>query len=190
MLIGLGVWFKSWNDPRNHPEKQAVKADRLINESNSEQKLKIKAGGYYDLLAIKADALVSGREFPIVGQKTVGQFFKKNQEVTLSPNAEVEMVPSQFKKISMVNNEIRLTDSGNYLIGRQFPAGDYDLSLAGSVTERDSVQLILQTFSGKTKQELSLSSAKDKLPLMLSKNSFLRIKKGLNQELVVILKAK
>ncbi|MCJ1972983.1 hypothetical protein [Pseudolactococcus carnosus] len=110
--------------------------------------------------------------------------------MTLSPNAEVEMVPSQFDKIAVVDNEIRLTDSGNYLIGKQFPAGDYELSLAGSVTVRDSVQLILQTFSGKTKQEFSLSSGTDKLSLTVSKNSFLRIKMGLNQELAVILKAK
>ena len=66
--------------------------------------------------------------------------------MTLSPNAEVEMVPSQFDKITVVNNEIRLTDSGNYLIGKQFPAGNYELSLAGPVTVRDSVQLIVQTF--------------------------------------------
>lgn len=190
ILIGLGLGFKSWNNPKNHPEKQSGKSDTLINESASEQKVKIKVGGYYDLLALKADALVAGREFPIVGQKTVGQFFKKNQEVTLSPNAEVEMVPSQFDKITVVNNEIRLTDSGNYLIDKQFPAGDYELSLAGPVTVRDSVQLIVQTFSGKTKQEFSLSSGTDKLSLTVSKSSFLRIKMGLNQELAVILKAK
>ena len=190
ILIGLGLGFKSWNSPKNHPDKQSGKSDTLINESASEQKVKIKVGGYYDLLAVKSDALVAGREFPIVGQKTVGQFFKKNQEVTLSPNAEVELVPSQFDKITVVNNEIRLTDSGNYLIGKQFPAGDYELSLAGQVTVRDSVQLIVQTFSGKTKQEFSLSSGIDKLSLTVSKNSFLRIKMGLNQELAVILKAK
>ena len=99
--------------------------------------------------------MVAGREFPIVGQKTVGQFFKKNQEVTLSPNAEVEMVPSQFDKITVVNNEIRLTDSGNYLIGKQFPAGDYGLSLASPVKEGDSMQLIVQTLIHKTNQELT-----------------------------------
>ncbi|MDN6012633.1 MAG: hypothetical protein L0I12_02590 [Lactococcus sp.] len=115
-------------------------------ENLSKLKQSYVVGGYYDLLAVKSDALVAGREFPIVGQKTVGQFFKKNQEVTLSPNAEVELVPSQFDKITVVNNEIRLTDSGNYLIGKQFPAGDYELSLAGPVTVRDSVQLIVQTF--------------------------------------------
>lgn len=77
ILIGLGLGFKSWNNPKNHPDKQSGKSDTLINESASEQKVKIKVGGYYDLLAVKADALVAGREFPIVGQKTVGQFFQK-----------------------------------------------------------------------------------------------------------------
>lgn len=75
--------------------------------------------------------------------------------MTLSPNAEVELVPSQFDKITVVNNEIRITDSGNYLIDKQFPAGNYELSLAGPVTEGDSMQLTVQTLIHKTNQELT-----------------------------------
>lgn len=46
--------------------------------------------------------------------------FSKNQEVILSPNSEVEMVPSKFEKIEVENEGIKLQNSGAYLIEKQF----------------------------------------------------------------------
>ena len=189
-IFSLGFAFISWKNPRNHPERVSGKAETLINETSGEKKIKIKTAGYYDLTAIKSDDLVAGREFPLVGQTNVGHFFKKNQEVILSPNSEVEMVPSKFEKIEVENEGIKLQNSGAYLIEKQFSVGDYEASLSGVATDTSGVQIIIETLSGKVKQEVSLSNDADKINLTVSKNTFLRVKKGLNRELRVILKKK
>lgn len=189
-IFSLGFAFMSWKNPRNHPERVSGKAETLINETSGEKKIKIKTAGYYDLTAIKSDDLVAGREFPLVGQTNVGHFFKKNQEVTLSPNSEVEMVPSKFEKIEVENEGIKLQNSGAYLIEKQFSVGDYEASLSGVATDTSGVQIIIETLSGKVKQEVSLLNDVDKINLTVSKNTFLRVKKGLNRELRVILKKK
>ena len=189
-IFSLGFAFISWKNPRNHPERVSGKAETLINETSGEKKIKIKTAGYYDLIAIKSDDLVAGREFPLVGQTNVGHFFKKNQEVILSPNSEVEMVPSKFEKIEVENEGIKLQNSGAYLIEKQFSVGDYEASLSGVATDTSGVQIIIETLSGKVKQEVSLLNDVDKINLTVSKNTFLRVKKGLNRELRVILKKK
>ncbi|MFZ2347505.1 MAG: hypothetical protein WAX09_03785 [Lactococcus chungangensis] len=189
-IFSLGFAFISWKNPRNHPERVSGKAETLINETSGEKKIKIKTAGYYDLTAIKSDDLVAGREFPLVGQTNVGHFFKKNQEVILSPNSEVEMVPSKFEKIEVENEGIKLQNSGAYLIEKQFSVGDYEASLSGVATDTSGVQIIIETLNGKVKQEVSLSNDADKINLTVSKNTFLRVKKGLNRELRVILKKK
>ncbi|MGB4793344.1 MAG: hypothetical protein GX453_03820 [Lactococcus chungangensis] len=189
-IFSLGFAFISWKNPRNHPERVSGKAETLINETSGEKKIKIKTAGYYDLTAIKSDDLVAGREFPLVGQTNVGHFFKKNQEVILSPNSEVEMVPSKFEKIEVENEGIKLQNSGAYLIEKQFSVGDYEASLSGVATDTSGVQIIIETLSGKVKQEVSLLNDVDKINLTVSKNTFLRVKKGLNRELRVILKKK
>ena len=189
-IFSLGFAFISWKNPRNHPERVSGKAETLINETSGEKKIKIKTAGYYDLTAIKSDDLVAGREFPLVGQTNVGHFFKKNQEVILSPNSEVEMVPSKFEKIEVENEGIKLQNSGAYLIEKQFSVGDYEASLSGVATDTSGVQIIIETLSGKVKQEVSLSNDADKINLTVSKNTFLRVKRGLNRELSVILKKK
>ena len=189
-IFSLGFAFISWKNPRNHPERVSGKAETLINETSGEKKIKIKTAGYYDLTAIKSDDLVAGREFPLVGQTNVGHFFKKNQEVILSPNSEVEMVPSKFEKIEVENEGIKLQNSGAYLIEKQFSVGDYEASLSGVATDTSGVQIIIETLNGKVKQEVSLLNDVDKINLTVSKNTFLRVKKGLNRELSVILKKK
>lgn len=189
-IFSLGFAFISWKNPRNHPERVSGKAETLINETSGEKKIKIKTAGYYDLTAIKSDDLVAGREFPLVGQTNVGHFFKKNQEVILSPNSEVEMVPSKFEKIEVENEGIKLQNSGAYLIEKQFSVDDYEASLSGVATDTSGVQIIIETLSGKVKQEVSLLNDVDKINLTVSKNTFLRVKKGLNRELRVILKKK
>ena len=189
-IFSLGFAFISWKNPRNYPERVSGKAETLINETSGEKKIKIKTAGYYDLTAIKSDDLVAGREFPLVGQTNVGHFFKKNQEVILSPNSEVEMVPSKFEKIEVENEGIKLQNSGAYLIEKQFSVGDYEASLSGVATDTSGVQIINETLSGKVKQEVSLLNDVDKINLTVSKNTFLRVKKGLNRELRVILKKK
>ena len=189
-IFSLGFAFISWKNPRNHPERVSGKAETLINETSGEKKIKIKTAGYYDLTAIKSDDLVAGREFPLVGQTNVGHFFKKNQEVILSPNSEVEMVPSKFEKIEVENEGIKLQNSGAYLIEKQFSVGDYEASLSGVATDTSGVQIIIETLNGKVKQEVSLSNDADKINLTVSKNTFLRVQKGLNRELRVILKKK
>ena len=189
-IFSLGFAFMSWKNPRNHPERVSGKAETLINETSGEKKIKIKTAGYYDLTAIKSDDLVAGREFPLVGQTNVGHFFKKNQEVILSPNSEVEMVPSKFEKIEVENEGIKLQNSGAYLIEKQFSVGDYEASLSGVATDTSGVQIIIETLNGKVKQEVSLSNDADKINLTVSKNTFLRVKRGLNRELSVILKKK
>lgn len=189
-IFSLGFAFISWKNPRNHPERVSGKAETLINETSGEKKIKIKTAGYYDLTAIKSDDLVAGREFPLVGQTNVGHFFKKNQEVILSPNSEVEMVPSKFEKIEVENEGIKLQNSGAYLIEKQFSVGDYKASLSGVATDTSGVQIIIETLNGKVKQEVSLSNDADKINLTVSKNTFLRVKRGLNRELSVILKKK
>lgn len=189
-IFSLGFAFISWKNPRNYPERVSGKAETLINETSGEKKIKIKTAGYYDLTAIKSDDLVAGREFPLVGQTNVGHFFKKNQEVILSPNSEVEMVPSKFEKIEVENEGIKLQNSGAYLIEKQFSVGDYEASLSGVATDTSGVQIIIETLSGKVKQEVSLLNDVDKINLTVSKNTFLRVKKGLNRELRVILKKK
>jgi hypothetical protein len=189
-IFSLGFAFISWKNPRNHPERVSGKAETLINETSGEKKIKIKTAGYYDLTAIKSDDLVAGREFPLVGQTNVGHFFKKNQEVILSPNSEVEMVPSKFEKIEVENEGIKLQNSGAYLIEKQFSVGDYEASLSGVATDTSGVQIIIETLNGKVKQEVSLLNDVDKINLTVSKNTFLRVKKGLNRELRVILKKK
>ena len=189
-IFSLGFAFISWKNPRNYPERVSGKAETLINETSGEKKIKIKTAGYYDLTAIKSDDLVAGREFPLVGQTNVGHFFKKNQEVILSPNSEVEMVPSKFEKIEVENEGIKLQNSGAYLIEKQFSVGDYEASLSGVATDTSGVQIIIETLSGKVKQEVSLLNDVDKINLTVSKNTFLRVKRGLNRELSVILKKK
>ena len=189
-IFSLGFAFISWKNPRNYPERVSGKAETLINETSGEKKIKIKTAGYYDLTAIKSDDLVAGREFPLVGQTNVGHFFKKNQEVILSPNSEVEMVPSKFEKIEVENEGIKLQNSGAYLIEKQFSVGDYEASLSGVATDTSGVQIIIETLNGKVKQEVSLSNDADKINLTVSKNTFLRVKRGLNRELSVILKKK
>ena len=189
-IFSLGFAFISWKNPRNHPERVSGKAETLINETSGEKKIKIKTAGYYDLTAMKSDDLVAGREFPLVGQTNVGHFFKKNQEVILSPNSEVEMVPSKFEKIEVENEGIKLQNSGAYLIEKQFSVGDYEASLSGVATDTSGVQIIIETLNGKVKQEVSLSNDADKINLTVSKNTFLRVKRGLNRELSVILKKK
>ena len=57
-------------------------------------------------------------------------------------------------------------------------------------TDTSGVQIIIETLSGKVKQEVSLLNDVDKINLTVSKNTFLRVKKGLNRELRVILKKK
>ena len=144
-IFSLGFAFISWKNPRNHPERVSGKAETLINETSGEKKIKIKTAGYYDLTAIKSDDLVAGREFPLVGQTNVGHFFKKNQEVILSPNSEVEMVPSKFEKVEVENEGIKLQNSGAYLIEKQFSVGDYEASLSGVATDTSGVQIIIET---------------------------------------------
>ena len=57
-------------------------------------------------------------------------------------------------------------------------------------TDTSGVQIIIETLNGKVKQEVSLSNDADKINLTVSKNTFLRVKRGLNRELSVILKKK
>jgi hypothetical protein len=190
VLIILGITLKSWLNPRNHPEKVSGKQETLVNMTAVQKELTIKNAGYYDLTAVKSDARIAGREFPLTGQTNVGTFFKKNQKVTLNPNTEVEMIPSEFAPIKAEDGVYKLQHSGHYLAGTQFPAGQYTLSLEGSATDGNGVQLIVETVSGKVKKEISLSDLSDKKTIDLPKKTFLRVKKGFNADLLVVLEKK
>ncbi len=92
--------------------------------------------GYYDVTTLKGqdDAQVSNR-LPTVGQTLVGQFFDKGEVVQLTSKQEVEMKPAKFGKLDVKNKKVKLTNEGNYLVGKQFPSGTYKISLDTALSE-------------------------------------------------------
>ncbi|PCS04989.1 hypothetical protein RU86_GL001362 [Lactococcus piscium] len=119
--------------------KQPVKTDilkelgqkqTLRNQTSEQKDVIIDVSGYYDVTTLKGqDGAQAISRLPTVGQTLVGQFFDKGESVQLASQQEVEMKPAKFAKLDVKNKAVKLTNGGSYLVGKQFPAGTYKISL-------------------------------------------------------------
>lgn len=147
LFIGLGLlillivggffahnFIKDLSNPELHPEKSKVTTQIFRNTTGAEKKVKINQTGYYDVITVSGDGNenVVAIGAPLVGEKAVGSYFKKGQELLMKVNGKIKLEPAKLEKYD--ESPIILTEGGDYFVGLQVPAGRYKVILQGELS--------------------------------------------------------
>ncbi len=168
----------------------------MKNEGSSPKNIQIKVEGYYDITTTKSKNTDSS-QLPELNSSRLGQFFNQDEVIRLDSGEEATLMPAKFEKIPLKNKVYSLTDNGNYLIGQQFPTGEYWISVKGDLPawkdkngkwNQGMIQLVVYS-PKKVKDSKSYKLTEDnkKMKVILANNKFLAIKTN-GQNIIVTLK--
>ncbi|MDR0299562.1 MAG: hypothetical protein LBI13_05710 [Streptococcaceae bacterium] len=138
LLIGGGVaaylTFAAPSTANLIPLQHLGKAQTIENTSG-QSTATIAQAGYYDITTVSGnpiDAVSRDYDIPTDGVTDVGIYYPKGQQLRLVPQAKasVKLVPAKFQKLS---SPVQLKNNGGYLVGKQFPAGNYKISFTGKL---------------------------------------------------------
>lgn len=122
---------------------------------NSAEEITLKQGeyiigqdlkpGFYDI-----DSLSDNVSFMPVklskGDKIVGQKCEKGTHVYIKGKGTVKLSPAKYKSLAVDNrNEYTILHSGNYIIGKQIPAGKYKITYSNKnkeIIEKPFIQVL------------------------------------------------
>ncbi|GAB2021952.1 hypothetical protein RyT2_10260 [Pseudolactococcus yaeyamensis] len=188
IIAGLGIFFVTRNlFGKGSPTQDLGVKQILKNESSTVKIINIKEAGYYDITTLKANEVEkSSSQIPDLDKTRRGQYFNKNESVSLNSGEEVIFNPAKFEKIPESNNAYILTDTGNYLIGEQFPSGEYTISFEGELTAwtdksgnvtQGEVQIVVYAPENvKDSESFQVTDDKQNIKIKLKNKRFLAIK--------------
>ncbi|MDR0298646.1 MAG: hypothetical protein LBI13_00950 [Streptococcaceae bacterium] len=127
-LILLGLAFYLFQSASVNPQKN-LGVEKIVDNKSGQMSITIPKSGYYDVTVSTADANLVGTNIPENGHTLVGTYYQKEQEIQIFTNAQIKFFPAKFERLEA---PISLKTNGNYLVGAQFPAGDYQLTLYGN----------------------------------------------------------
>lgn len=197
LLLSLtAIMFRGKIGEKDSPMQHLGAQQILKNEGSSPKNIQIKAEGYYDITTTKSKNTYSS-QLPELNSSRLGQFLNQDEAIRLDSGEEATLTPAKFEKIPLKNKVYSLTDTGNYLIGQQFPSGEYWISYTGNLPEwkiengrrsKGSIQLVVKSPQAVTDSEsYDLTPKQTKQKVTLSKHKFLTIKMN-GQNIVVTLK--
>ena len=157
----------------------------MKNEESSPKNIQIKVEGYYDITTTKSKNTDSS-QLPELNSSRLGQFFNQDEAIRLDSGQEATLTPAKFEKIPLKNKIYSLTDTGNYLIGQQFPSGEYWISYTGDIPEwkiengmrsKGAIQVVVHSPKAVTDSKSYTLTPKDtKQKVTLTDSKFLTIK--------------
>lgn len=131
-LIAFIVYHKFIN-VKLYPEKNLGGTQVLVNQTGQAKTVKIKQAGYYDIMTISGTDKIVAVGAPLVGETLVGQYFKKDDTLTMDVDGEIQLKPAKLQKFS--GHQIEINNPGNYYVGSQIPVGTYQVSFKGNLTD-------------------------------------------------------
>ena len=188
LLVGLGVVAISRILLAKDSPTQALGTKQIVkNEGEEAKTVTIKKAGYYDITTLKAnDAEKARSQIPERGRTRLGQYVDEGESISLYAGEEAAYQPAKFEKIAEKKGAYVLADMGNYLIGEQFPSGDYSVSINGAFskwidksgnTMAGQVQLVVYAPDNiKESKSFKLTEDKPSLKIKVKNQQFLAVK--------------
>ncbi|MDN6030635.1 MAG: hypothetical protein L0I48_09045, partial [Lactococcus plantarum] len=135
LIPSLGaIMFRRKLVEKDSPMQHLGTKQIMKNEGSSPKNIQIKVEGYYDITTTKSKNTDSS-QLPELNSSRLAQFFNQDEAIRLDSGQEATLTPAKFEKIPLKNKIYSLTDTGNYLIGQQFPSGEYWISYTGDIPE-------------------------------------------------------
>lgn len=198
VLLGLAVIgifvYKNQSHPVLYPEKNLGSRQMLNNQTGQPKTIEIKQTGYYDITTISGDDEIVAVGAPLVGETLVGQFFKKDDTLTMLVNGKIQLKPAKLEKFS--GQSIELKNPGSYYVGTQIPVGTYQIKFVGELTndgvkegETGVVQLNVKQLGADDDQTKSyiLDNHTTEQEVRLKKNEMLTVKSNGTVSLILTL---
>ena len=188
LLVGLGVVAISRILLAKDSPTQALGTKQIVkNEGEEAKTVTIKKAGYYDITTLKAnDAEKARSQIPELGRTRLGQYVDEGESISLYAGEVATYQPAKFEKIAEKKGAYVLSEIGNYLIGEQFPGGDYTVSIDGAFSEwtdksgnimAGQVQLVVYTPDNiKESKSFKLTEDKPSLKIKVKNQQFLAVK--------------
>ena len=188
LLVGLGAVAISRILLAKDSPTQALGTEQIVkNEGEEAKTVTIKKAGYYDITTLKAnDAEKSRSQIPELGRTRLGQYVDEGEAISLYAGEAAAYQPAKFEKIAEKKGAYVLADMGNYLIGEQFPSGDYSVSINGAFskwidksgnTMAGQVQLVVYAPDNiKESKSFKLTEDKPSIKIKLNNQQFLAVK--------------
>lgn len=188
LLVGLGAVAISRILLAKDNPTQALGVKQIVkNEGEEAKTVTIKKAGYYDITTLKANESEKARsQIPELGRTRLGQYVNEGESISLYAGEVAVYQPAKFKKITEKKGAYTLTDIGNYLVGEQFPSGDYTVSINGAFnkwtdksgnTMAGQVQLVVYAPNNiKESKSFKLTEDKPSLKIKVNSQQFLAVK--------------
>lgn len=197
LILGLTViMFREKLGEKDSPMEHLGTKQLLKNEGSNPKNSQIKAEGYYDITTTKSSDSATS-QLPELNSSRLGQFFNQDEAIRLDGGEEATLTPAKFEKIPLKNKLYSLTDTGNYLIGQQFPSGEYWISYTGDIPEwkiengrrsKGAIQVVVHSPKTVTDSKSYTLTPKDtKQKVTLTDRKFLTIK-STEKNVVITLK--
>ncbi|SJZ66853.1 hypothetical protein SAMN02745116_01109 [Pilibacter termitis] len=129
VVLAVGGFFAYKHFTTPNVLDQVGEKQLLSNTSGEVKTFNIKKEGYYDVTTLKSSSPNLLGRVPKMNETTFGQYFEEGEKVALQAGEEVEFQPAKFEKLAEEDAIFTLKDAGSYLIGTQFSAGKYRVSL-------------------------------------------------------------
>lgn len=193
VVVAVGViWYQKQADVMPLPEKNGGAAQVLVNKIDQPKAIMIKQTGYYDVETVSGTEDIIAIGAPRVGQTLVGQYFEKGDTLTLEEAGEIRLAPAKLTVFS--GKKIRLDIQGTYYVDSQIPAGTYQVTYAGELTdaglkdgETGSISINIKQLGAADDQMNSIKLTQEikKKELTVKKNDTLTLKS--NSDVSVLL---
>ena len=197
LIPSLGaIMFRRKLVEKDSPMQHLGTKQIMKNEGSSPKNIQIKVEGYYDITTTKSKNTDSS-QLPELNSSRLAQFFNQDEAIRLDSGQEATLTPAKFEKIPLKNKVYSLTDTGNYLIGQQFPSGEYWISYTGDIPEwkiengmrsKGAIQVVVHSPKTVTDSKSYTLTPKDtKQKVTLTDRKFLTIK-STEKNVVITLK--
>ena len=197
LIPSLGaIMFRRKLVEKDSPMQHLGTKQIMKNEGSSPKNIQIKVEGYYDITTTKSKNTDSS-QLPELNSSRLAQFFNQDEAIRLDSGQEATLTPAKFEKIPLKNKIYSLTDTGNYLIGQQFPSGEYWISYTGDIPEwkiengmrsKGAIQVVVHSPKTVTDSKSYTLTPKDtKQKVTLTDRKFLTIK-STEKNVVITLK--
>ncbi|WNB92536.1 hypothetical protein [Bacillus sp. NEB1478] len=160
---------------------------------NSAEQITLKRGdyivkkdiepGFYDITALTDN--VSFMPFKLSkGDQILGLQLDKNTHVIIEGKGKVKLSPAKFETLKKPENEYVIDHSGNYLIGRQIPEGQYKISFNITSNKKIKEMPFIQLLPGYGKDPIkSLTfEKKSTQDIQLQTGNVLEVHKSMMEE--------
>ena len=196
LILGLtAIMIRGKSSEKDSPMQHLGTKQLLKNEGSSSKNSQIKAEGYYDITTTKSKHTGSS-QLPELNSSRLAQFFNQDEAIRLDSGQEAILTPAKFEKIPLKNKIYSLTDAGNYLIGQQFPSGEYWISYTGDLPEwkiengrriKGAIQVVVHSPKTVTdSKSYTLTPKNTKQKVTLTDKNFLTIKSTDNKAVVTL----